>query len=214
LWPFRAATRAGQNAIAIQTRIARVVQIQTPFDARTISFTSGCGAWGSLPRHRDAQALVGRDQVVGVLGVFAEVDLNPFDAAVEGVVARPVVVAHRRRVVRADVGRLVAGEDHGHGSLDAAFARLGSVDVQRDRATLREPASVVGELHPHLVRPGREGGAALDLEALQAEQVVAVRRLPGLGVEAPAGERAALGDDDALGAVLGDDDLGRDRVRL
>jgi hypothetical protein len=37
LWPLRAATRAGQNAIAIQMMIARIDQAQTPFDARIIS---------------------------------------------------------------------------------------------------------------------------------------------------------------------------------
>ena len=40
------------------------------------AFSLGCPL---LPRHRDAQALLGRDQVVGVLGVLAEVDLHPPD---------------------------------------------------------------------------------------------------------------------------------------
>src|SRR4029450_11770144 len=36
-----------------------------------------------LACHRDAQALLGRDQVVGVLGVLAEVGVHPLDGARE-----------------------------------------------------------------------------------------------------------------------------------
>src|SRR5213596_4184265 len=36
-----------------------------------------------LPRHRDAQALLRADQVVGVLGVLPEVDLHPVHRAGE-----------------------------------------------------------------------------------------------------------------------------------
>ena len=36
-----------------------------------------------------AQALLGSDQVVGILGVLAEIDLQPVHVAGEGVVARP-----------------------------------------------------------------------------------------------------------------------------
>ena len=52
------------------------------------------------------------------------------------------------------------------------------------------------------------------LNILQAEQVVAVGWAAILHVEAPTAEHASLRDDDALGAVFGDDDLGGDRVRL
>ena len=89
-----------------------------------------------------------------------------------------------------------------------------AVDVQLDVAALGETAAVVGELHPHLVRARRDRGIAFDLEALEAEQVVAVRRAPIFGVEAPAGEGAALGDDHAVGAALGHLDFRRDGVRL
>jgi hypothetical protein len=40
LWPFRAATRAGQNAMAIQTTMKRIDQSQTPFAARSIIVVS------------------------------------------------------------------------------------------------------------------------------------------------------------------------------
>ena len=60
----------------------------------------------------------------------------------------------------------------------------------------------------------RDRRVGLDLEALQAEQVVAVGRTPVFRVQAPAGEGAALRDDHALGARLGHHDLRRDRVGL
>ena len=125
-----------------------------------------------------------------------------------------VVVADRGRGVAPDVGRLVRREDQRHGCLDAAFTHLRSVQVERDGAALGEAAAVVRELHPHLVRSRRDRGVALDLEALQAEQVVAVGRAPGFRVQAPAGEGAALGDDHALGARLRHDDFRRDRMGL
>ena len=49
---------------------------------------------------------------------------------------------------------------------------------------------------------------------LEAAPVVAVLELAVLGVEAPAADVRALGDDDALGALLRHHDLGGDRVRL
>ena len=62
--------------------------------------------------------------------------------------------------------------------------------------------------------PAGIGASASIVEALQAEQVVAVPRPAVLRVEAPAGEGAALGDDHALGARLGHVHLGRHGVRL
>src|SRR5215212_9793407 len=63
-----------------------------------------------LPRHRDAQALLRGDQVVGVLGAFVHVDLHPVDPARERTVFRPVIVADGRGAVTAHVGGLIGGE--------------------------------------------------------------------------------------------------------
>ena len=133
---------------------------------------------------------------------------------VNALVGRGVVVAHRRAGVAADVARLVGGVDHRDGRLGAPVAALGAVDVERDVPALGQAAAVVGELHAHLMRAGRNRRVAVDLEALQPEQVVAVGRLALVQVERPTRERAALGDDDAVGSAVGHDDLGRDRVRL
>ena len=67
-----------------------------------------------------------------------------------------VVGGHGGAGLVADVGRLVGGEDHRLGGLDPAGADRGAVVVQRDVAALGEPAAVVGELHAHLVRAGRD----------------------------------------------------------
>src|SRR5262245_17506084 len=164
-----------------------------------------------LPRHRDAEALLRADQVVEVLGRLVDVDLHPVDAAGEPALPHGVVVAHGRGRVLAEVGRLVAGEDQRHGGRDRALADLLAVDVQPHGGALPEPAAGVVELHAHLVGPARHASAALDGEALQAEEVVAVLQPPALHVEHPAAERAALRDDHAVGPAAGGLDLGRDR---
>src|SRR4029450_8840998 len=60
-----------------------------------------------LARHRDAQALFGRDQVVGVLSVLAEVDLHPVDRAGEDAALALVIVADRGGGIASDVRGLV-----------------------------------------------------------------------------------------------------------
>ena len=137
--------------------------------------------------------------MVEVFGAVVDVDLDPVHRARELVVAGPVLVTDAGAVVAADIGRLVTGEDHRDGCGEATVADLVAVDVERDGRALGETATVIGELRAHLVVAGRQRLVAGDGEALEPEQVVAVLRDPILGVHAPAGERAALGDDHALG---------------
>ena len=83
--------------------------------------------------------------------------------------------------------------------VDAALADLLAVDVERAR---RRPCRARRRRRRTPSAPGARrrgiGSSPYDLELLQAEEVVAVRRPPVLGVEAPAAERAALGDDHAV----------------
>jgi hypothetical protein len=123
-----------------------------------------------------------------------------FTSPVNSLLRGPVVLRHHRAALHADVAGVVGGEDHRRGSGHPALADPVAVQEQRDVAALAEPAAVIGELHPHLMLPGRYHPVALDVEALHAEQVVAVPGLPVLGVQAPAADAAALGDDDPLGA--------------
>src|SRR3954447_3071083 len=167
-----------------------------------------------LAAHCDAQAFLGRDEVIGVVCVVAEVDLHPVDRTGEDAAFACVVVAHRGSAISSDICGLICGEDQRHGCLDAAFTGLVAVEIERDSAALRRAAAVIGELHPHLMRARRDRGVGLDLEALQAEQVVAVRRTATFCVQAPTGERAALGKDDAFGGRVANDDFRRDGMRL
>jgi hypothetical protein len=64
-------------------------------------------------------------------------------------------------------------------------------------AALAGPGAGVVELHADLVGARRHLGVAVDVEALDAEEVVAVAWLAVLQVEAPAADAAALGDDHA-----------------
>src|SRR5437763_9237171 len=83
-----------------------------------------------LSRHRDAQALLGRDQVVGVFCVLADIDLRPVDRAGEDAALAVVVIADRGRGVSSDVGGLVRREDQWHGCLDATLTGLVAVEVE------------------------------------------------------------------------------------
>jgi hypothetical protein len=89
---------------------------------------------------------------------------------------------------------------------------LGAVEVEGDVAALAEFSAVVGELHAHLVGARRDGRVAGDVGVLHAEQVVGVGRPAVLDVQAPAAERAALGDDHAFGAAVWDRHLGGHRA--
>ena len=64
--------------------------------------------------------------MVEVLGVLAEVDLDPVHLAAEPAAVLRVVVGDRRAGLEADVARLVRGEQEGFGSLDAPFADRGA----------------------------------------------------------------------------------------
>jgi hypothetical protein len=114
--------------------------------------------------------------VVQVFGGVVEVDLDLVHPAAEAAVPRPVVVADRGGAVVADVSGLVAEKIIGWVAPTPPLAELGTVDEQGDVAPLGQPAAVRGELGADLMLAGRDRLLAVDLEALQAEQVVAMRR--------------------------------------
>src|SRR5687767_14650543 len=123
---------------------------------------------GSLPRHGDAHALLGGDQMVGILGIVAEVDLDSINSSGERVVAGGVVVADRGCGVDADIEGLVQGEEKGDSGVDPPAAGLGAVEVEVDGAALAGAAAVVGELDADLVLSGWHLVRAIDLELLDA----------------------------------------------
>ena len=95
-----------------------------------------------------------------------------------------------------------------------SLADLLAVGVERHLAAFAQAAAGVGELHAHLMLAGWNRRGRFDHEVLEATPVVAVLELAALGVETPAADVRALGDDDALGSLLRHHDLGRDGVRL
>ena len=92
-----------------------------------------------LACHREAQAFLRRDEVVGVLGIGPEVDLDPADGARECAVGEAVVVADRCAPVGADVGRLVCGEEHRFCLFDTPLAHLGAIQEEGDGPPLASP---------------------------------------------------------------------------
>src|SRR5262245_617703 len=64
-----------------------------------------------LPRHRELEALLGADQVVDVLSRGVNVDLHPFDLAVELVPTRAIVFRDRLSHIAPDLQSLIQRED-------------------------------------------------------------------------------------------------------
>ena len=117
-------------------------------------------------------------------------------------------------VVAADVHAGVAREAARHGVLHPPARDRLAVDEQRHLAAGRR-----------LRRVGREDELDVDLAGRQrllgrlgvlehAEHRVGVLELPVLHEEREPAEMVGLGDDHALGAALGDDQVGADRVRV
>ena len=117
-----------------------------------------------LPGHRDADAFLRVDEVVVV--VDADVELDPVDLSGEAAAIGGVVGGHGCAGLVADVGGLVGREDHRLRGVHPPTSRLGAVVVQGDVAPLGEAASVIGELHAHLVRAGGDQGARFRDELL------------------------------------------------
>ena len=88
---FAAFTMVGRRDRCIRRRLA----------AARLNVRRGTGApmayrvWvvGLLARHDDAEPFLGGDEVVGVIGVLAEVDLYPVDSAGKAAAFAVVVVA-------------------------------------------------------------------------------------------------------------------------
>src|SRR4051812_16181515 len=124
----------------------------------------------SLPRHGDAHALFGIDEVIVV--VETKIDLDPGDLAREPAPVRGVVRGRRGAGFVSDVGRLIGGEDHRLGGAHAARSDRRAVVVDRDAAALRQATTVVCEFHSHLVLAGRDRTVGDDGELVDAEHVV------------------------------------------
>ena len=88
-----------------------------------------------------------------------------------------------------------------------------AVHLQGAGATIAQARAVVLPVEHERVLAGCQRLLALPLHALQLDQVPGEDRPALQQVEAVAGEAAAVGDQHALGAALGNVDLGRDRVR-
>src|SRR5690606_32705625 len=110
--------------------------------------------------------------------------------------------------------RLIAGEGQRLGAAHPAPADLFVVDVQGGGAALGYPAAVVGELHPDQVGTLQQRPGGVDVEPVDAVEVVAVREVTLLDVDHPATGQPALGDDHALAPAGRDHDLGADPVGL
>jgi hypothetical protein len=94
-----------------------------------------------LPRHCDHESLFCADHVVDVLGCGVDIDLYPFDFAVELVAAWAVVFRDKFAHVTPDLRRLVQPEGKEMCALDAPFSKLLAIEKQRDVRSLAETAT-------------------------------------------------------------------------
>src|SRR5208282_1705033 len=139
-----------------------------------------------LPCHRNTQAVLGCDQMIEIDRILSYIDLNPIHLAAEFVVVRSVLIGHRRPCPEADIAGFVSREDQGLRLLHTALTALLAVEVERGRAAFRKASAIVGELHTHLVLPGRNLVRAFDVITLNPIEVVTVLWLATFGVKAPA----------------------------
>jgi len=89
----------GVTALSIEAMMAcigiRPLAISRPPARRAADAKGAAQVSSLLARHCDAQALLGRDQVLGVFRVLGEIDLHPLDRAGEDAAVTVVVVADR-----------------------------------------------------------------------------------------------------------------------
>ena len=107
-----------------------------------------------LARHRDADGVLRRDEVVRVLGGLRNGELDTFDSAVEPVATRPVVWGNGSAGVLADIAAVIGGEDHCLSYRYGALADFFAIDKERRLASLAEAPASVGEFHANLMVAG------------------------------------------------------------
>lgn len=168
----------------------------------------------SLAGQCDPNRLGGIHVMALRLGGVGNGQLHTADPPGEPVVTGAVVGRHRCSGIHAHVESVVGGEDVRQRRIDPAGAHRRAVDEQRHRSAFGQARPVVVELHPHLVRAGRDRVGGFGVEVLDATEVVAVLEFAAVGVQAPTTDVGALSDDHALGTTLRHVDLGRDRMRL
>src|ERR1700720_3753013 len=91
-----------------------------------------------LPRHRNREAFLRRDQVVAI--VFLQIDLDPVDLAAELIAAWAIVWRDRRAALLTDIAGFIAGEDHRYRHIDPTFAVLLAIHEERNGAALGQAA--------------------------------------------------------------------------
>ena len=149
------------------------------------------------------------DEMILIVCGLGHRELHAFDAPRELVPAGTVVLGDRRPGVDADIESVVRGEDDTRGGGDPPLTDFLTVDKERRRAALAHAAAVVREFHAHLMLARRKRATRLDVEVVDAEQIVAVLDPSVFHVERPAADVAALRDDDAVRTSLGDLEDGR-----
>jgi hypothetical protein len=149
-----------------------------------------------------------------ILRTVGERERYSLDAPVERIVARAVVLRHRRAGVLANVQAIVGREDDGERGFHASFAGLLPIDEEAHLSALAGAAAAIRELHAHLVVARWNGGRRLHVGALEATVVVTVFQLAGVGIQAPASDVRSLRDDHAFGAAFRHHDRRRHGVRL
>src|SRR3954454_14399710 len=163
-----------------------------------------------LDREDRVHTFLRRDVVIVIRAFGGDLDLDPLHFPREAV--RAVVGRHGGALVAPDLERLVARERQWLRTPDRARTSRLVIDEQPDSATLGWATAVIVELHAEDVAARCDLGSALDVEEVDAVEVVAIPRPSVLDVQRPAADAAALGDDHALAAVSPDLDLGGDAV--
>jgi hypothetical protein len=118
-----------------------------------------------LPRHRNPEAFLRVDVLIGVLGVRAQIDPHPVDLAVEHSGVGGVVGADSGARLAADVRRLVRRENDALRSVDPTLADfLARIKNERIRLGIELPRAVAAGLRSPRIIPRDNGIATLTAE--------------------------------------------------
>src|SRR5208337_999951 len=99
-------------------------------------------------------AVLGRDKVL--VAVRTQVNLYQANPTVELTCLRRIVRTHVRARIMTDIAGLITREGHGNGRIDATRTSLLTIIVKDHIATLTQAATVVLELHAHLMLARRD----------------------------------------------------------
>ena len=114
--------------------------------------TMRIGPQASMECHGDLESLLMIEEMVEVIGIFANINLNPVDLAIETVAA--VITGHAAAGFEANIEGFVSRKNERFGLLDPTLTNLVAIQIQAQTTPFCDAVAIVGKFHPHLMAAG------------------------------------------------------------